>query len=93
MKHEFSAAFVAAGLFLAQLTAPGSYNLGVPSVPGTHTLESNPATAVAPPASGSPSSPAAAGSAVNTAPASSAAPTGPAYSFGAAPAPTLSTGR
>ena len=94
MKHELSAAAaVAAGLFLAQLGSPGSYNLGVPAVPGTRTPESNPATAVAPPATSTPSTSPAAGAAISTAPVSGSAPTGPAYSFGAAPAPTIAPGR
>jgi hypothetical protein len=92
MKHEFTAAVVTAGLALAQLSTPGSYNLGVPAVPGTRVPESNPATAVPAPQSAAPG--------LSTAPAPTFSPTfapsssgGPAYSFGAAPPPMVAPGR
>jgi hypothetical protein len=80
---------VAAGLLLAQASAPA--NLGVPAVPGTYTPESSPATAPAAPSPGSGSVPAP--GAGTAAPAGPAAPSGPAYSFGAAPGPVVSPGR
>jgi hypothetical protein len=85
-------------LVVAQMNGGSSYNLGVPQVPGTHTPESNPATAVPAPqgaAGGPAASPGSAGTAAGAA--ATAPPTGtasgPAYSFGAAPAPVISPGR
>lgn len=89
MKHERMAAFVAAGLMLAQMS---SYNGGIPITPGTQVPESNPATAITPPRSSAPATSPAAGPAIS-APAASTAPSGPAYSFGAAPAPVVSPGK
>ena len=91
MQPKLAAALTAAGLILAQLNTPGSYNLGIPAVPGTRIPESNPATSivVAPPApapGGMSASPAAAGAA-------SGVSEGPAYSFGSAPPPTTSSAR
>jgi hypothetical protein len=92
MQYQFIAA-VAVGTALAQLAAPGSYNLGAPQTYGARLPESNPGTSVmAPPSAPAPSSPGAAAPAIGAAPATSA-PTGPAYSFGAAPAPVVSPGR
>ncbi len=92
MKHQLAAALMTASLFLAQLTVPGSYNLGIPAVPGTRVPESNPGTAVFAPPSPAPSSfsaPSVAGSSMS----SPVMNSGPAYSFGAAPPPTVSPGR
>jgi hypothetical protein len=91
MKHEY-AAVLATALVLAQLNAPGSYNLGIPATPGTRVPESNPATAITPPSSPAPNS-STAPSAGTAAPAAPIGNTGPAYSFGAAPAPIVSPGR
>ncbi|HWB47484.1 MAG TPA: hypothetical protein VG651_00105 [Stellaceae bacterium] len=90
MKADFAAPLAVAGLLLAQATVPGTYNLGVPTVPGTRVPESNPGTAVQMPPAAAPSAP--------SPPAASAAPpassnSGPAYSFGAAPAPTTGSSR
>ena len=88
MKHQLVMIAAAAGLVLAQ--ASGSVTLGVPSVPGTRVPESNPGTAQPPPPSAAPSaSPAATPSFAGP----SGSYSGPAYSFGAAPPPTVSTGR
>ncbi len=89
MKHHL-AAIVAAGLMLAQMS---SYNGGIPITPGTSVPESNPATAIASPSLSAPSSSPAVGPAIGSGSAASTAPSGPAYSFGAAPAPTISPGR
>jgi hypothetical protein len=83
-----------AGLFLAQMNAPGaSSNLGVPALSGTRTPEQSPATAVpsAPSygADGVPSPASGAGAAA----ASPSPPSGPAYSFGAAPPPITAPSR
>lgn len=91
MQHKF-AALIAAGVVLAQLSAPGaSYNGGIPSVPGTSVPESSPATTIPAPRNTAPSSSPAAPTGGTGAGVSSA--TGPAYSFGAAPAPIISPGR
>jgi len=85
-------------LLLAQAGGTQSYNLGVPTVPGTHTPESNPATAVTAP-SDSATNPAFApgatsgNSATGTLTTATPGPNGPAYSFGAAPPPVVAPGR
>jgi hypothetical protein len=82
-------------LVLAQAGGTSSYNLGVPTVPGTRTPESNPATAVTPPAYGNPATAPGSGSAnSSTGTPTTATPgsSGPAYSFGAAPPPVVAPG-
>jgi hypothetical protein len=91
MRYRF-VAVVAVGIALAQLTVPGSYNLGAPQTYGARLPESNPGTAVFAPRAVAPSSPGTAAPAIAADPAPSA-PMGPAYSFGAAPAPVVSPGR
>ncbi len=91
MQHRFAAMLGMAGLALAQLTTPGTSNLGVPAVPGTRVPESNPGTAISPPAFSGPSAPAANPGPAASAPGSS--DTGPAYSFGAAPPPVIAPGK
>jgi hypothetical protein len=82
-KRAVAAMLVVTGLVLAQASGTPT-NLGVPSVPGTATPESSPATRISPPAGSSATiSPSAT---MSNAPASP----GPAASFGAAPPPTLS---
>ena len=90
MRNKFPAIIIA-GLLLAQLNPPGGYNLGMPQTPGARVPESNPGTAVIPPASVGP--PAAPSSNAPAAPSGASAPGGPAYSFGAAPPPVVSPGR
>jgi hypothetical protein len=89
MKHEL-AAFVVAGLMLAQMN---SYNGGIPIAPGTSVPESNPATAAPAPRFSAPSESPAASPAIGSSAGVSSAPAGPAYSFGAAPPPVLGPGR
>lgn len=89
MKHQL-VAFTFAGLMLAQMS---SYNGGIPITPGTSVPESNPATAISTPRGAPPSNSPAAGVAIGSGSGASTAPAGPAYSFGAAPAPTLTPGR
>jgi hypothetical protein len=92
MQYRFAAVLGMAGLALAQLTPPGTSNLGIPAVPGTRVPESNPGTAIAPPA-------VSAGSSAPVVNPGTAAPTpgsssaGPAYSFGAAPPPVVAPGK
>jgi hypothetical protein len=90
MKANLAASVALAGVILAQLTVPGTYNLGPPITPGTRVPESNPGTAVQMPTAPSPSAPSPAAT-FSSAPASSNS--GPAYSFGAAPGPTVAPGR
>jgi hypothetical protein len=90
MKANFAVSLALAGVILAQLTVPGTYNLGPPTVPGTRVPESNPGTAVQMPAAPSPSAPSPAAT-FSSPPASS--DSGPAFSFGAAPGPTVAPGR
>jgi len=90
MKANFTASLALAGVILAQLTVPGTYNLGPPITPGTRVPESNPGTAVQMPQAPAPSGPSPAAT-FSAPPASSNS--GPAYSFGAAPASTSSPGR
>ena len=79
-------------LLLAQAGSAPSDNLGVPTVPGTRTPESNPATAATLPTyRGPPAATPGAGS-VNSGtdtppPAAPGSTSGPAYSFGAATPP------
>ena len=90
MKHGF-AALAMAGLMLAQMNTPGSYNLGIPAVPGTRVPESNSATAVSPsqsPALGNSTAP---GTGAGAAGQNAAPATG--ISFGAAPPPLISPNR
>ena len=91
MRRDFLA-LALAGLLLAQLTPPGSYNLGVPAVPGTRVPESNAATAVTPPQFSAPASTTAPAAGTGSVPSVSPS-TGPAYSFGAAPPSVVSPGR
>ena len=80
-------------MMLAQASgAPGAYNLGVPTVPGTRTPESNPGTAITP-ASPRPAPSPALGPTAPSGGGAAPAPTGPAYSFGAAPPPIAAPGR
>jgi hypothetical protein len=90
MKANVAASLAIAGLILAQFSVPGTYNLGVPTVPGTRTPESNPGTAIVIPPAPVPSAPSPA--AIMVAPPASSN-VGPAYSFGAAPPPTVAPGR
>jgi hypothetical protein len=91
MQYRFPAA-VAVGIALAQLSTPGSYNLGAPQTYGARLPESNPGSSIMAPSALAPSGPGAAAPAIAIDPAPSA-PSGPAYSFGAAPAPVVSPGR
>src|SRR5262249_20842901 len=94
MKQRFAAAAIG-GVLLAQLGPPGSYNLNVLATPGTMVPESNPATAIVPPA---PKPPPSTPSGPATTSTDSWAPpmgttSGPAYSFGAAPPPVIAPGK
>ena len=94
--HKLAVFTLFAGLSLAQLTPPGTSNLGVPSVPGTRVPENSPATAVTPPATlplrgaAAATSPSSDGAGAVSAPSGNS---GPAYSFGAAPPPVVAPGR
>jgi hypothetical protein len=90
MKANLAASLALAGVILAQVAVPGTYNLGPPITPGTRVPESNPGTAVQMPQAPAPSGPSPAAT-FSSAPASSSS--GPAYSFGAAPGPTGAPGR
>ena len=90
MKANLAASLTLAGVILAQVTVPGTYNLGPPIVPGTRVPESNPGTAVVMPQVAAPGGPSPAAT-FSSAPAGSSS--GPAYSFGAAPAPVAAPGR
>ncbi|HEU0217601.1 MAG TPA: hypothetical protein VFQ90_13160 [Stellaceae bacterium] len=90
MKANLAASLALAGVILAQLTVPGTYNLGPPTTPGTRVPESNPGTAVQMPQAPAPSGPSPAATFSSPPTASNS---GPAYSFGAAPAPTGAPGR
>jgi hypothetical protein len=88
-------------LLLAQTGGTQNYNPGIPTVPGTHTPESNPATMVTAPSDGA-SNPAFAPGATSgnsaTGTPTTATPglsgnSGPAYSFGAAPPPVVAPAR
>jgi hypothetical protein len=92
MQHKLAASLAITALILAQLNTPGTYNGGVPQVPGTRVPESNPATSLSVPQSYSPSSLSA--PTMGTSPAAvPSGNTGPAYSFGAAPPPIVSPAR
>jgi hypothetical protein len=82
------AALAVAGLILAQLSTPGTYNTGIPATPGTRVPEDSPATRLPPPQSYGPSS--LSTPSLATTPTVPNGNTGPAYSFGAAPPPVVS---
>jgi len=89
MKYAHTAAFIVAGLMLAQMS---SYNGGIPITPGTQVPEANPGTVVSTPQFASPAISPPAGAAIAPS-AASGAPSGPAYSIGAAPGPVVSPGK
>jgi hypothetical protein len=95
MDRKFHATLVITGIFLAQLTTGGSYNLGTPQTPGTYVPENSPATVVARPSwtSRPISSPSSAAPASPSAAPGSGSYQGPAYSFGGAPPPLVSPGK